>query len=602
MTTTARFLIQRRKELKQIFTEKNLVKVWRTIVRKQLRSLELLDLYDYYDFNYNIEQKAKQIRKAILSGQYKVSPPLIYRMEKKYGICRHLMLPTPTDALILQTIVENLAPALLKSSPTKQAYYSRDKHSLKLPHEIKIANDYSWLARWKKFQKDILKFAKDYPYLVVTDLTNYYDNIGLRELRHVISSRVKTHETVLDLLFYIVEELSWHPDYLPTSLKGLPTINLEAFRLLAHVLLFEIDEVLKERTQNSFVRWMDDINFGVDDFNNACLILGDLNEVLKSRGLALNLGKTHIYSSEEVKEHFLVNFNLFLDKILKETDLCDSQALQNASAQLQEKFKIHCSNTQLQNWIKVTKRFFTVAGKLKSLEFLPIAEDFFLEYPAIRGNICYYFKLLGFSKKTGKSILKILQKASFYDDISLYFIVKLLTDWHIPYNKLGKSFVKHILKLLKKDEFTKFQFYSYLWFAAKYERPNKILGCIQTQKKLWKQDAFLARQVMSITPRVLPFKEDVVASLLEEQISFGPRDAAFVAQNINELAKLKKLPQKLRMYLFPNQKPQFYPLSKFLILYAALLSENTRQTILSKVYDYIYDDWYLYWINEYFDS
>ena len=164
------------------------------------------------------------------------------------------MLPTPTDALILQTIVENLAPALLKSSPTKQAYYSRDKHSLKLPHEIKIANDYSWLARWKKFQKDILKFAKDYPYLVVTDLTNYYDNIGLRELRHVISSRVKTHETVLDLLFYIVEELSWHPDYLPTSLKGLPTINLEAFRLLAHVLLFEIDEVLKERTKNSFVR------------------------------------------------------------------------------------------------------------------------------------------------------------------------------------------------------------------------------------------------------------------------------------------------------------------------------------------------------------
>jgi len=178
----------------------------------------------------------------------------------------------------------------------------------------------------------------------------------------------------------------------------------------------------------------------------------------------------------------------------------------------------------------------------------------------------------------------------------------MLTDWHIPHNKLGKSFVKHVLKLLKKDKFTKFQFYSYLWFAAKYERPNKILSCIQTQKNLWKQDAFLARQVISITPRVLPFKEDVVARLLEEQISFGPRDAAFVAQNINELANLNKLPQRLRMYLFPNQKPQFYPLSKFLILYATLLSENTRQTILSKVHDYIYDDWYLYWINEYFDS
>ncbi len=602
MTTTARFLIQRRKELEKIFTEDNLVKVWRTIVRKQLRSLELLDLYDYYDFNYNIEQKAKQIRNAILSGQYKVSSPLIYRIEKKYGICRHLMLPCPTDALVLQTIVENLAPALLKSSPTKQAYYSRDKHSLKLPHEIKVANDYSWLTRWKKFQKDILKFAKDYKWLVVTDLTNYYDNIGLRELRHVISSRVKTHETILDLLFYIVEELSWHPDYLPTSLKGLPTINLEAFRLLAHVLLFEVDEVLKERTNSSFVRWMDDINFGVDNFNDACLILGDLNEVLKSRGLALNLGKTHIYSSEEAEDHFLVKFNLFLDKILDETDLNDSADVHNALLKLQEKFEIHRDNTHLQNWGKVTKRFFTVAGKLRSIEFLSIAEEFFQKYPAIRGNICYYFKLLGYSRHTKKSIIKILQNSSFYDDISPYLIVKTLTEWNIPRDKLGRSFVNNVLKLLKKEQFTKFQFYSYLWFAAKYERPNKILSFIQTQKNLWKQDAFLARQVISITPRVLPFKEDVVARLLEEQISFGPRDAAFVAQNINELAKSKKIPQKLCMYLFPTQKPKFYPLSKFLILYATLLSEKTRQTILSKVNDYIEDDWYLYWIEEYFGS
>ena len=34
-------------------------------------------------------------------------------------------------------------------------------------------------------------------------------------------------------------------------------------RLLAHALLFEVDYLLKKRTQNNFVRWMDDINFGV---------------------------------------------------------------------------------------------------------------------------------------------------------------------------------------------------------------------------------------------------------------------------------------------------------------------------------------------------
>ena len=143
-----------------------------------------------------------------------------------------------------------------------------------------------------KFQKEIWKFSKAYRFLVSTDVTNYFDNIGLRELRHVISAIAKTKEVYLDLLFSLIEDLSWNPDYLPTSHKGLPTIDIEAPRLLAHALLFEVDYVLKKRTKNSFVRWMDDINFGVSERRTANIVLGEINDVLKSRGLALNLAKT----------------------------------------------------------------------------------------------------------------------------------------------------------------------------------------------------------------------------------------------------------------------------------------------------------------------
>jgi len=125
--------------------------------------------------------------------------------------------------------------------------------------------------------------------LVTTDLTNYFDNIGLRELRHVISAIVKTKEVHLDLLFCLIEGLCWNPDYLPTTHKGLPTINIEAPRLLAHALLFEVDYVLKKRTKDSFVRWMDDINFGVSNLRSAKVILGEISDVLKSRGLALGI-------------------------------------------------------------------------------------------------------------------------------------------------------------------------------------------------------------------------------------------------------------------------------------------------------------------------
>ena len=54
MRTTARFAVNRKVELEKVFNETSLVTIWRKIVRKQMRSLEILDLHDYYDFNYKM--------------------------------------------------------------------------------------------------------------------------------------------------------------------------------------------------------------------------------------------------------------------------------------------------------------------------------------------------------------------------------------------------------------------------------------------------------------------------------------------------------------------------------------------------------------------
>lgn len=79
---TERFKRLRKDNLKKIFDKKITVDVWRKIVRNQLRSLDLHDLYDQYDFNYNIEDRVIAIRNELLNGSYKVSQPLIYRIEK----------------------------------------------------------------------------------------------------------------------------------------------------------------------------------------------------------------------------------------------------------------------------------------------------------------------------------------------------------------------------------------------------------------------------------------------------------------------------------------------------------------------------------------
>lgn len=120
---TERFRQLRKEALSGILTKEAATTVWRKIVRDQLRSLDIRDIYDHYDFNFNIEDRVLAIQSDILNGTYKTSAPLIYRIEKKFGVCRHMVVPTPVDALVLQVLVESLSEEILKKQPSENAYY-----------------------------------------------------------------------------------------------------------------------------------------------------------------------------------------------------------------------------------------------------------------------------------------------------------------------------------------------------------------------------------------------------------------------------------------------------------------------------------------------
>ena len=134
MKTTARFEIQRRQQLKKLFSIKNLEEIWRKRVRNQLRQLDVRDLHDYYDFHASLDSHIRAIIVDIQSGNYRSDPPLIYRLEKKLGVCRHVLIPSPADALVFQVLTESLDVELTKKQPSSNAYYSRNRHSVEMPH------------------------------------------------------------------------------------------------------------------------------------------------------------------------------------------------------------------------------------------------------------------------------------------------------------------------------------------------------------------------------------------------------------------------------------------------------------------------------------
>lgn len=596
---TDRFRKLRKEALSGIFEKKYVSSVWREIVRGQLRSLDFKDLYDHYDFNYNIEDRATAIRNEILNGTYRVSLPLIYRLEKKFGVCRHIVIPQPVDALVLQVLVESISDQIIKHQPSENSFYSRDKHNVGKPHE---AAEYglSFRRQWKKLQKEIYRFNDEKELLIVSDLSNYYDSISIEELKKVFLGYVDNNEVLVDILFRVIEEISWKPDYLPYSRRGLPTSNLEAIRLLAHSFLFEIDEVLKQRTNESFTRWMDDIVIGADSRKEAIELISSISDMLKSRGLALNLSKTDIYDGKEAHYHFQIDENKYLDSLegVKKGD----GDYNKVTSELRKNFKKHFADHGPKYWDKIAKRYITAFGKMGSTKLLTEISEVYLSYPGLRTNLLYYLSKIGYRKKTAEKVLEILSNIDIFDDVSLYQICSLVTSWEIPVSESGKAFLSSMNSALIDAAFKRknpADFYSLLWFKAKYDHAEELLSFIKKYQNLWQTDSFLRRQVTAVMGRLLVTNHKEVESLLYTQISSGIAGTVSLANQIQRFSKLEALDGKMRFYLFPKSVQNPYPLPKFIVLCSVLNSDKIRSNddIRKSIIENVKDPYYRRWLD-----
>ncbi len=591
---TARFEI-RTKILQKYFTKKNIVNIWRNVVKNQLRALDVKDLFDFYDFNYLIEERVLSIRQEVLSGGYQIDKPLIFKVEKKLGICRHLIIPQPNDALIMQIITESIVFKIKKRQPSQNAFYARDTYIFnKNKFDSDTEYGVNWLVQWKNMQKKIYKFNEGKNLLVVTDLSNYFDSIDLSMLRESILSMTKCEDQVLiDLLFRIIEEISWKPDYLPYIKHRLPTINIKAIRLLGHSFLFEVDEILGRCSGKCFVRWMDDIVVGVNSRDEAIKMLNNVSDVLKSRGLALNLSKTNLYTNSDFEFNFLTNENKYLDSLEHFKNFSGSEIIKVII-----RFEAHLQNKKPKYWSKITKRFITFFSKHK-VDILKQIQSLYIEEPSLRQSLSRYLIYIGYSRKTADFMLGIYQNLHIYDDVSLFYLSNVLTTWQIPDTEEGKVFLDNIYKNIKNFG-DPFQFYCLLWIKSKYADPKNFLTFIKKYKNKWKQHGFLRREVVSLLARLYLYDELAVVSLLNEQVQSGIAAVVSIANLLLDFVKLDKLDKKLNAYLFPKNLND-YSLSRFLVLCAILNSSKIRESIdvKRKIKQYIKDPYFKKWLKYY---
>ena len=205
--------------------------------------------------------------------------------------------------------------------------------------------------------------------------------------------------------------------------------------------------------------------------------------MLKTRGLALNLAKTNIYNEEQGFYHFQIDSNRYIDSIEK-INKSDAD-YKKICSELHKRFKAHFKDTGAKYWDKIAKRYITTYSKLNSKSLLSITVEKYVDHPGLRSHLLMYLSNIGYLQRSSDVVLEILNTIDIFDDLSLYQLCNLVTEWEIPVNDKSKEFIKKFENKITAFSFKRklsSEFYCVLCFKAKYNHPDYFYRFIYKYK------------------------------------------------------------------------------------------------------------------------
>lgn len=166
---------------------------------------------------------------------------------------------------------------------------------------------------WLKYDEISREFfyKKEYRYAVITDITGYYENINLEELRRRIIDYLGVDdngEILTKVLFTLLRKWSDERVYGYGLPQGPP-----ASQFLADIFLDYVDRRIEK--YDGYLRYMDDIRIFCKKKIDAKIALKDLIISLRDLKLNINAKKTDILSGEYIGEKLFDPYKLQLNGI-----------------------------------------------------------------------------------------------------------------------------------------------------------------------------------------------------------------------------------------------------------------------------------------------
>jgi hypothetical protein len=509
--------------LKIIFSPGNLEKVWQEKVRVAMRQQFMNDGVEYFDFHVSRRIECHKLSQLILSGEYVPERAQRILVEKSKGLCRQLVIPSAKDPLVLQCLSDAFYAEIRSRAPTDRAFFEPKEHGFSSQR-----SQYGTFASWLNFQRELFNFSRTRDYVVVTDIANYYDSISYVHLRNVISGILGAEESILDMLIYVLSSLLWQPDYMPRIEIGLPQINLDAPRLLAHCFLYELDAYLASDTSRDFVRYMDDIDVGVDSIAEAKDVLKSIDLVLQTKQVRLNSGKTIILSRMDAARHFRIiensRVNLLQDRIQRKKKANAHLGRERRVIELRIRRGLASRAFDDGNGDKILKRLINLASvvgaRIAPRDLLRV----FLLRPTVRENVCAYIRGSDLSPPRSRVLAKAAESRLLVDDAGMVDLVNHLVETTVTTSSHIVANLTRITDAL--DATSIFGLYCKLWMQSKYGSPAALLETITSTRDLWVAHDPLGRIIGGFQPIFVNTMEEAsYIQILSDSRNAGIRDA-----------------------------------------------------------------------------
>lgn len=250
--------------------------------------LHIKRLFGPANFSTKLEDLVMTYKKKTCA----LAPLLKIDVPKANFTIRPMARPTVENWLIYEAIIEYLSKKILR----------KNRRICKKSFSILYFKNYKGKRTnpWLKFDEASRDFYKrKYEFVVTTDITGYYENINLEELRKRIIDYLERDKKGIDLtsaLFNILRK--WSDERI--SGYSLPQ-GPPASSFLADIFLDYIDRRMEK--YKGYIRYMDDIRIFCKKKIEAKTALKDLTIALRDLKLNINAKKTDIFSGKEVEKN-----------------------------------------------------------------------------------------------------------------------------------------------------------------------------------------------------------------------------------------------------------------------------------------------------------